>query len=268
MAGKEYRVALGAQQGNLIRKAGRLQNKSGNGNFTPATLFLNFRKLSDMFEAQTYTRRRNELRKRLGGGLILLPGNHESSANYPGNTFPFRQDSTFLYFFGLNHPGYAGVLDADSGEDMLFGEDYTIDDIIWMGPQPSLADQALKAGVTRTAGLNELAETIRTAIAAGRRIHFLPPYRGETTLMLSDLLGIRPDALAQYVSVPLAKTVVALREIKDAEEIAEIERACTIGTKMHLQVMQMCRPGVVEQEIAGAIDGIALQYGAGVSFIS
>lgn len=119
-----------------------------------------------MFEAQTYTRRRNELRKRLGGGLILLPGNHESSANYPGNTFPFRQDSTFLYFFGLNHPGYAGVLDADSGEDMLFGEDYTIDDIIWMGPQPSLADQALKAGVTRTAGLNELAETIRTAIAA------------------------------------------------------------------------------------------------------
>ena len=268
MAGKEYRVALGAQQGNLIRKAGRLQNKSGNGNFTPATLFLNFRKLSDMFEAQTYTRRRNELRKRLGGGLILLPGNHESSANYPGNTFPFRQDSTFLYFFGLHHPGYAGVLDADSGEDMLFGEDYTIDDIIWMGPQPSLADQALKAGVTRTAGLNELAETIRTAIAAGRRIHFLPPYRGETTLMLSDLLGIRPDALAQYVSVPLAKTVVALREIKDAEEIAEIERACTIGTKMHLQVMQMCRPGVVEQEIAGAIDGIALQYGAGVSFMS
>lgn len=116
--------------------------------------------------------------------------------------------------------------------------------------------------MTRTAGLNELAETIRTAIAAGRRIHFLPPYRGETTLMLSDLLGIRPDALAQYVSVPLAKTVVALREIKDAEEIAEIERACTIGTKMHLQVMQMCRPGVVEQEIAGAIDGIALQYGA------
>ena len=268
MAGKEYRVALGAQQGNLIRKVGRLQNKSGNGNFTPATLFLNFRKLSDMFKTQTYTRRRNELRKRLGGGLILLPGNHESSANYPGNTFPFRQDSTFLYFFGLNHPGYAGVLDADSGEDMLFGEDYTIDDIIWMGPQPSLADQALKAGVTLTAGLNELAETIRTAIAAGRRIHFLPPYRGETTLMLSDLLGIRPDALAQYVSVPLAKTVVALREIKDAEEIAEIERACTIGTKMHLQVMQMCRPGVVEQEIAGAIDGIALQYGAGVSFMS
>ena len=110
-----------------------------------------------MFEAKTYIRRREALRKRVGSGLILLPGNHEASANYPSNTFPFRQDSTFLYFFGLNHPEFAGILDADSGEDMLFGEDYTIDDIIWMGPQPSLAEQAQQVGVTRTAGLAQLA---------------------------------------------------------------------------------------------------------------
>lgn len=221
-----------------------------------------------MFEAKTYMLRREALRKRIGSGLILLPGNHESSANYPSNTFPFRQDSTFLYFFGLNHPEFAGILDADSGEDTLFGEDYTLDDIIWMGPQPSLAEQAQQVGVTRTAGLAKLAEVLKEAIAAGRRIHYLPPYRGEVTLMLCELLGMQPAALKEKVSVELAKAVVALREIKEPDEIDEIERACTIGTKMHLQVMQMCRPGVVEQEISGAIDGIALQYGAGVSFLS
>ncbi len=221
-----------------------------------------------MFDAQTYMRRRNELRRRLGHGLILLPGNLESPANYPSNTFPFRQDSTFLYFFGLNHPGYVGVIDADSGEELLFGEECTLDDIIWMGPQPPLAEQALRVGVTRSAGLDKLTEMIRTAIAAGRRIHFLPPYRGEVSLLLGDLLGIHPGALPQYVSIPLAKAVVAMREIKEEEEIEELERACAIGTKMHLQVMRMCRPGIIEQEIAGAIDGIALQYGAGVSFMS
>ncbi len=221
-----------------------------------------------MFKKETYIERRRALLAKLSDGIVLLPGNGESPANYPSIPFRFRHDSTFLYFFGLNHPDYVGLLDVDSGEEMLYGDDYTIDDIIWMGPQPSLAEKAQRVGVAHTRPLAQLAKRIEAAVAKGRRIHFLPPYRGETTLMLSRLLGIVPDRLPAYVSVELAKAVVALREIKDADEIAEIEKACEIGSKMHTTAMRMCRPGVVEQEIAGAIESVALQYGAGVSFHS
>lgn len=221
-----------------------------------------------MFEKSTYMARRQALRARLGSGLVLLPGNSESSSNYPNNTYMFRQDSTFLYFFGLNHPDYAGLIDLDTGEEMLFGDDCTIDDIIWMGPQPSLAEQAERVGVTQTAPLQAIETRLKKAIGQGRRIHFLPPYRGETTLRMAAWLGLRPERLSEYVSVELAVAVVALREIKDDQEIAEMERACAIATEMHTLAMAMCRPGVVEQQIAGAIDGVALRNGAGVSFPS
>lgn len=221
-----------------------------------------------MFEKSVYMARRQALRARLGGGLVLLPGNSESPSNYPSNTYMFRQDSTFLYFFGLSHPDYAGVIDLDSDEDTLFGDDYTIDDIIWMGPQPTLAEQAEQVGVTRTAPLKEIEGVLKKALVQGRRVHFLPPYRGETALRMACWLGIRPERLSDYVSVELAVAVVALREIKDEHEIAEMERACAIATEMHTLAMAMCRPGVVEQQIAGAIDGVALRSGAGVSFPS
>lgn len=221
-----------------------------------------------MFDKEVYSRRRKELRSMINGGLILLPGNGESPANYPSNAYHFRQDSTFLYFFGLSHPDYVGVIDVDNDSDELYGDDCTIDDIIWMGPQPSLAEKGAGVGVTRTFRKSALKDRVEKAISQGRRVHFLPPYRGETVLLVSDLLGLKPGALGTYVSVELALAVVALREIKDSGEIAEIEKACGIGLRMHTMAMAMCREGVYEREIAGAIESVALQYGAGVSFHS
>lgn len=221
-----------------------------------------------MFDKEIYLKRREELRKRVGSGVIILPANPEAPVNYPANTFHFRQDSTFLYYFGVNMPDYIGIIDCDNGTDEVYGNDYTIDDIIWMGPQPSVADQAAEAGVTSTFPLSAVAETINKVISRGRRVHFLPPYRGEITLLLGGLLGIQPQAISKYISVELALAVVAMREIKDAVEVAEIEKACEIGYRMQTTAMRMCRPGVVEREIAGAIEGVALQYGSGVSFHS
>ena len=221
-----------------------------------------------MFSAQTYSARRAELRARIGGGLVLLPGNLPSPNNYPNNAYYFRQDSSFLYFFGLNAPALVGLLDTDSGDDMLFGDDFTVDDIIWTGPQPSLSELGAQVGVAHTYPLAELEQRLRKAVALGRRIHFLPPYRGETRLQLSGLLGIAPALLHDYKSVDLMFAVAEMREVKSPEEIEALERAFRIGYDMHTLAMRMCRPGVVERQIAGAIEGVAKSAGLGVSFPS
>ena len=218
-----------------------------------------------MFASNVYKERREALRHQIGGGLILLLGNGEASSNYPDNTYHFRQDSSFLYFFGINHPGFAGVIDVESGEDTLFGNDFTMDDIIWMGPQPSVASQAIEVGVEKSAPLAQLKQVIENAQRQGRKVHFLPPYRYANKLWLEELTGIRVAQLATQVSVELIKAIVALRSVKSALEIAEIERACDIGYEMHTTAMRMCKPGVKEQLIAGTIEGIALAHGAGVS---
>lgn len=219
-----------------------------------------------MFASNVYKERREALRHQIGGGLILLLGNGEASSNYPDNTYHFRQDSSFLYFFGINHPGFAGVIDVESGEDTLFGNDFTMDDIIWMGPQPSVASQAIEVGVEKSAPLAQLKQVIENAQRQGRKVHFLPPYRYANKLWLEELTGIRVAQLTTQVSVELIKAIVALRSVKSALEIAEIERACDIGYEMHTTAMRMCKPGVKEQLIAGTIEGIALAHGAGVSF--
>ena len=219
-----------------------------------------------MFASNVYKERREALRRQVGGGLILLLGNGEASSNYPDNTYHFRQDSSFLYFFGINHPGFAGVIDVEAGEETLFGNDFTMDDIIWMGPQPSVASQAAEVGVEKSAPLSQLKQVIEAAQRQGRQVHFLPPYRHANKLWLEELTGIRAAQLAAQVSVELIKAIVALRSVKSALEIAEIERACDIGYEMHTTAMRMCKPGVKEQLIAGTIEGIALAHGAGVSF--
>ena len=219
-----------------------------------------------MFASNVYKERREALRHQIGGGLILLLGNGEASSNYPDNTYHFRQDSSFLYFFGINHPGFAGVIDVEAGEETLFGNDFTMDDIIWMGPQPSVASQAAEVGVEKSAPLSQLKQVIEAAQRQGRQVHFLPPYRHANKLWLEELTGIRVVQLAAQVSVELIKAIVALRSVKSALEIAEIERACDIGYEMHTTAMRMCKPGVKEQLIAGTIEGIALAHGAGVSF--
>ncbi|MFA5782797.1 MAG: aminopeptidase P family protein [Bacteroidales bacterium] len=219
-----------------------------------------------MFSEKTYTERKNKLRKQLGNGLILIMGNNESPMNYLGNTYHFRQDSNFLYFFGLDFPGLAGVIDIDKNKDIIFGNDVDIDDIIWMGPQESMKDKVLKAGVSNTEPFGKLTEYIETAKKQNRKIHYLPPYRSDNKIFLSNLLNMPVDKLKENASVELIKGVVALRSIKEQAEINEIERYMEVGYLMHTTAMKMAKPGVYEREIAGAIEGIALACGGAVSF--
>ncbi|MBQ8438508.1 MAG: aminopeptidase P N-terminal domain-containing protein [Alistipes sp.] len=219
-----------------------------------------------MFTADIYSARRAELRRRIGKGIILLPGNVESPFNYPNNTFHFRQDSTFMYFFGHSVPALAGVIDVESGEETLYGDDFTVEDIIWMGPQPTIRDFADEVGVAQSKPLAKLQEDVRRAISLGREVHYLPPYRGETILMMSDMLGIHPSMLHARKSWDLLFAVAQMRERKGEEEIAALEEAFEIGYQMHTAAMRNTRTGRTEHEVAGIVDGMALRYGTGVSF--
>ncbi|MGL5957791.1 MAG: aminopeptidase P family protein [Phocaeicola sp.] len=219
-----------------------------------------------MFESTTYIRRRKALRERIQSGIILLLGNGESPSNYPHNSYKFRQDSSFLYFFGHSHPGYAAVLDIEAGEDTFFGTDVDVDDIIWMGPQPYVRDLAAQVGVDKSRPIYELNEVVTKAIEQGRKVHFLPPYRSENKMWLEELIGVRAATVTSYASVELIKAVVALRSVKEACEIAEIDLACNIGYEMHTTAMRLCKPGVSERYIAGVLDGIASSYGSMNSF--
>jgi Xaa-Pro aminopeptidase len=222
-----------------------------------------------MFEASVYSRRRQALRERVSDGLILILGHNEAPANYPDNTYKFRQNSSFLYFFGHEqHAGLAGVLDVEAGEDILFGNDVDMDDIIWMGPQPSIKELAAQVGVQKSYPLAELKNVIARAIAQGRRIHFTPQYRADNLIFLEDLTGIRAAVANQHASVELIKAIVSLRSVKEACEIEQIDLACNVGYEMHTTAMRLCKPGVHEHFIAGAIEGIAASYGRMVSFPS
>ena len=198
--------------------------------------------------------------------MIFFPGNQEVSFNYPANTYAFRQDSNFLYFFGLDQPDLAGVMDLDSGKDILFGNDVEIDDIIWMGQQPSMKERGNQIGVEEALPMNKLEETLRGAIAAGRTVHFLPPYRGETIIQISELLGYPLAEIRNQPSDQLIRGVVKLRMKKDQLEIQEMENMVDVAWLMHTTAMKMARPGTLEKEIAGTIEGIALSQACGVSF--
>jgi Xaa-Pro aminopeptidase len=219
-----------------------------------------------MFKSEVYTARRNRLHGIVKSGIGLFLGNNDAAMNYPANPYHFRQDSDFLYFFGLDLQGFAGMIDFDSGDDIIFGNDADMDDIIWMGPQPSVKDLAAKCGVKKTFPMSKLEEVVREALKAGRKIHFLPPYRGETKMTLGSLLKENPCQMKTLASTDLIKAVVSLRSIKEKEEIEEIEAAVAIAYEMHVTAMKMCKPGVKEQEIFGAVEGIALAKGAGTSF--
>ncbi len=219
-----------------------------------------------MFDAKTYSDRRERLRKQVRSGLIFLPGNTDSPMNYPDNAYHFRQDDSFLYFFGLDTAGWAGVIDADEGRDILFGDDIEMADIIWMGYLPTVKDRAALAGVTETAPRAALAGVLKQAREKGRTIHFLPPYRGETKILLQDLLGVAPGQAKAQASVPLIKAVIAQRLIKSPAEIREIEKALAVSYEMYRTAMKTAKPGVREQDIVGKIDGLAFSLAGGTAF--
>jgi Xaa-Pro aminopeptidase len=219
-----------------------------------------------MFKSEVYTKRREELHRKIKSGLALFIGSVEAPMNYPANTYHFRQDSDFLYYFGLDLPGFAGLMDFDSGKDKIYGNDFDMDDIIWMGPQPKVKDLSLKSGINESAPMSKLEEVIKDALSKKRKIHFLPPYRGESKMMLGSLLKENPCQMKTLASVDLIKAVISMRSIKEKVEIDEIEKAVDIAYEMHLTAMKMCKEGVSEQNIFGTIEGIALAKGGGTSF--
>ena len=219
-----------------------------------------------LFSKETYMQRRAVLRQCVESGLIVLFGNNDSPMNYPANAYKFRQDSSFLYYFGQHREGLCGVIDADSGEEWLLGDDISLDDIVWFGAVDSVADMAAQSGVGKSAPMAQLAVLVEQALKQGRELHFLPPYRHDLMIQLMDLTGIHPRDQRAKASLKLIKAVVDQRAVKSAGEVAEIERACAIGYEMHTTAMRMCRPGVTEQEIAGTLAGIAQSKGCIASF--
>ena len=219
-----------------------------------------------MFSKESYILRRIELQRRIESGVILLLGNADAPFNYPNNAYAFRQDSTFLYYFGLNMPSLAAIIDIDENRTILFGDDFTVDDIIWTGPQPSLAELAEGVGVVESRPFAALFDYCNTALEAKRKLHYLPPYRGESKILLSKLVGKPIEALHDGISLDLMFAVAEMREVKSDEEIEALERAFNIGYEMHMAAMKMCREGVIEREIAGVMEGISRRDGLGCSF--
>lgn len=219
-----------------------------------------------MFTKDIYISRRNLLKKQVGSGVILLPGNNEMPRNFADNSFQFRQDSTFLYYTGLNEPGLALLLDVESGEEIVFGNESTIDQAIWTGSLPGLQEKAAMAGIEKGINLSELAEIITRAVRNKRIVHFLPPYSTDRLLFLENLLGIKTTLLPSAASEVLIKAVVAQRQCKTEEEIKEIEHAVNVSVDMHEAAMRMVRPGMMERDVVAEVTKVAVARSAGLSF--
>lgn len=220
-----------------------------------------------MFDKQTYVNRRAKLKSLVKDGIIILFGNNESPCNYPSNGYyPFRQDSSFLYYFGQNRDGLVGVIDIDNNRETIFGNDIDIEDIVWYGSVDSVHDLAAQVGVENTAPMRALKSACNEALRQKRKIHFLPPYRHDIKIQIFDLLGIHPVQQKEAASMELIKAVVNMRSVKEQQEIEELERAAEIGYLMHTTAMKLTRPGVTEKFVGGQVDGIAHSYGAMVSF--
>ena len=215
---------------------------------------------------ETYARRRARLKTDMGSGLLLLLGNDEVGMNYADNTYRFRQDSTFVYFFGLDYAGLAAVIDVDNDCDIIFGNELTIDDIVWTGTQPSLSEKAAAVGISKTLPLNDLKTYLDRARQKSQPIHFLPPYRGDHRVWLWELLGIEPAAQPSQASVPFVKAIVGQRNHKDDEEIRLIEESVDLSTEMHLAAYRTVRPGIHESQVAAVVEEVACRHGNALAF--
>lgn len=220
-----------------------------------------------MFSKETYVNRRTELKKLVKKGVILLFGNNESPVNYPSNGYyPFRQDSSFLYYFGINRDGLVGIIDIDEDTETIVGNDIDIEDIVWFGSVDSVKELAASVSVSKTAPMKQLQVICNEALRQHKPVHFLPPYRFDTKLQIFDLLGIHPNQQKEAASLELINAVITMRSTKEQQEIDEIENACSIGYKMHTTAMRLTKPGLTEKYIGGQVDGVAHSYGAMVSF--
>ncbi len=219
-----------------------------------------------MFDAKIYKKRRRRLKRQIKAGVILFLGNEESPMNYPANPYHFRQDSSFLYFFGLDTPSLAGLIDVDEDKDIIFGDDVTVEDIIWMGDMPTLKRRSSRVGIKMSAPSADLEKTLKEAVSQGRKVHFLPPYRPEASMKIQGLLGIDHKLAKEYASIELIKAVVKQRSIKIREEVEEIEKARQITYEMHTTAMKLSRPGLYEKDIVGSMEGIVASAGCHIAF--
>lgn len=219
-----------------------------------------------LFDRTVYINRRRQLKSKLTNGIVLLLGNEDSSMNYKDNCYPFRQDSTFLYYIGIDQPGLAVIFDLDADREILFGENAGIDDIIWTGPQPHIQELAELVGIAESNNGANLASLLAEARKAQRPIHILPPYRPENKIKLANLLNCSITQLQQFVSEKLIRSVIAQREIKEEREIAEMDNAVTISADMHLAAIKNARPGMKEYELAAQVEAIALANNGRLSY--
>ena len=222
--------------------------------------------LNRMFSRNIYVARRQRLIKSVGDGILLFLGNSEAPSNYSDNQYIFRQDSTWLYYFGIDQPDMAAVIDVESGEETIFGNDVDIDDIIWMGPQPLVASRAEEVGVAKSAPLAELEKVVKAAVAKGRKVHFLPPYRYRNMILLHSLLGLPFDQMKAAASVEFIKAVVEMRLVKEPCEIQQIDMACNLGYAMHMAATKLMKPGMLEQDLVGVMEGVVISGGYMTSF--
>lgn len=221
---------------------------------------------NNMFSANIYKERRQILKEKLGSGLVLLLGNRNSPMNYKANIYHFRQDSSFVYYFGLDMPNLAGVIDIDEDKEIVFGDELTMDDIVWTGPQPSIQSLAKKVGVTETLPYHKIQKVLHAAQAQRKTIHFLPPYRSRNQVNLAQYFDLTYEAVPQHASVSLIKAVIGQRAIKSAEEIAEMEKAVNTTREMHMAAMKMAKAGMKEQELVGAAINIAVAHGGQLAY--
>ncbi len=219
-----------------------------------------------MFAKEVYVNRRKRLQSKVESGLILMLGNNDSPMNYADNVYHFRQDSTFLYFFGIDLQNHAGIIDVDNNKEYLFGDDISLGHIIWMGPQPSMVEKASQIGVENVKPMADLAKMVEEAVKQGRKIHFNPPYRGENIMLLSDLLGVHHSKVKELASLELTKACINMRSVKEPCEIEEMERHMAVAYQMHTTAMKMAHDGVTEQAITGALEGVSMSGGGMVSF--
>ena len=219
-----------------------------------------------MFSKETYIARRQALKEKMGSGLLLFLGNNFTGMNCVDNAYHFRQDSTFLYYFASDYEGLAAIIDVDNDKDIIFGDELTIDAIVWTGVQPTIKEKSERVGIAEIRPMADLASYVKNAQAKGQKVHFLPPYRGDHKLWLAELLGKQPAELAAGSSVPFIRAIVNQRNYKSAEEIVQIEEAINTSVEMHKTAMRMVRPGIKESEIAAAVTEVAMRQGGNLSF--
>lgn len=219
-----------------------------------------------MFSKEIYEKRREILKKNVSSGLLLFIGNTEMPMNFADNTFPFRQDSSFLYYFGISEPGLAAVIDIDNDETIIFGDELSIDAIVWMGRQETIQSKAEKSGVHSRKDFGKLSDYLKTAKNKSQKIHILPPYSAAQRLKLSELIGCSISEVDTYVSESFIKAIVKQRSIKQPEEIEEIEKAVNISNEMHLLAMRMAKPGMKEYQLVSAIEKFAVDNESGFSY--